>query len=287
LRNADVAMYVAKREGKGRFRAFDETMHSAAVARFELKNELLSAVAKGEFRLHYQPIMNLTTGARTGVEALLRWEHPMRGMVSPDDFIPLAEETGAIVPIGTWVLDSACAQVAAWRRGSDSSDLRLCVNVSPSQLDSGLVGDVSRALSQSGLPAGALVLEITESAFLLTDEELGVTIRQLAGLGVVIALDDFGSGFSSLGYLSKLPIGVLKIDRSFVAGIDKGPEEAAVAQAIIRLGHTLGLEVIAEGIETPEELAELRRRGCPSGQGFFLGRPALPEHCTLVAAAVA
>ncbi len=278
LRNADVAMYKAKGEGKGAFKAFDESMHGAASERFVLKNELLTAVANDELRLHYQPIMDLTTGRRRAVEALVRWEHPLRGKVSPGNFIPLAEETGAIVPIGRWVLKTACDQVAEWRREPDSSDLRLCVNVSPSQLgDSNLVQDVSRALDQSELPAEALILEITESAFLLSDDRLAATIKELAALGAVIALDDFGSGYSSLGYLSKLPIGILKIDLSFVSRIDQGPEEAAVAQAIIVLGHTLGMEIVAEGIETPEQLAELRRRGCPLGQGFLLGRPAPPE----------
>jgi diguanylate cyclase (GGDEF)-like protein len=278
LRNADVAMYKAKGEGKGGYKAFDETMHGAAIERFDLKNELLAAVTNDEFRLHYQPIMDLGTGRRKAVEALVRWEHPLRGMVSPGSFIPLAEETGAIVPIGRWVLNTACEQVAEWRQSPDSSDLRLCVNVSPSQLgDSRLVSDVSRALNESGLPAEALVLEITESAFLPSDEQLAVMIGELATLGVVIALDDFGSGYSSLGYLSRLPIGILKIDLSFVSRIDQGPEEAAVAQAIIMLGHTLGLDVVAEGIETSEQLAELRRRGCPLGQGFLLGRPASPE----------
>jgi diguanylate cyclase (GGDEF)-like protein len=287
LRNADVAMYKAKGEGKGGYRAFDETMHGAAIERFDLKNELLTAIANDEFRLHYQPIMDLTTGRRKAVEALVRWDHPLRGMVSPGSFIPLAEETGAIVPIGRWVLNTACAQVAEWRRSPGSSDLRLCVNVSPSQLgDSTLVSDVSRALDQSGLPATALVLEITESAFLLSDEQLAVTITELAALGVVIALDDFGSGYSSLGYLSKLPIGILKIDLSFVSRIDQGPEEAAVAQAIIMLGHTLDLEIVAEGIETSGQLAELQRRGCPLGQGFFLGRPAPPEQSPSLVPAV-
>ena len=288
LRNADVAMYKAKGEGKGVFKAFDESMHGAASERFDLKNELLTAVAHDEFRLHYQPIMDLTTGRRKAVEALIRWEHPLRGMVSPGSFIPLAEETGAIVPIGRWVLNTACAQVVEWRENPDSSDLRLCVNVSPSQLsDATLVSEVSRALTQSGLPAEALVLEITESAFLLNDEQLAVTIKDLAALGVVIALDDFGSGYSSLGYLSKLPIGIVKIDLSFVNRIDQGPEEAAVAQAIIMLGKTLRMEIVAEGIETPGQLKELVRRGCPLGQGFLLGRPAPPEqHAPLVPAVV-
>ncbi|MGH2828084.1 MAG: putative bifunctional diguanylate cyclase/phosphodiesterase [Actinomycetota bacterium] len=288
LRNADVAMYRAKAEGKGSFKAFDQTMQGAAAERFELKNELLSAIADDEFRLHYQPIMDLTTGSRVAVEALVRWEHPLRGMVGPGDFIPLAEETGAIVAIGSWVLDTACAQVAAWRRRPDSSELRLCVNVSPIQLgDPSLVADVSRALSRAGLPAQALVLEITESEDLPSDEALAATVGELARLGVVIALDDFGSGYSSLGYLSKLPIGILKIDRSFVDGIDEGPEEAAVAQAIIRLGETLGLEIIAEGIETLGQLAELRSRGAHLGQGFLLGRPAPPERSTPLVVAVA
>lgn len=281
LRNADVAMYRAKDEGKGHFKAFDQSMHGDAAKRFELKNQLLAAITNDEFRLHYQPIVDLASGSRTGVEALIRWEHPLRGLVSPDDFIPLAEETGAIVPIGRWVLDTACAQVAEWRRNPDSSDLRLCVNVSPSQLgDAELASDVRRALSQAELPADALVLEITESAFLLDNNAHAETLQELSSLGVAIALDDFGSGYSSLGYLSKLPIGILKIDRSFVDGIDQGPERAAVAQAIIVLGETLGLEIIAEGIETAEQLAELRKRGCVLGQGYLLGRPAAPEQST-------
>jgi len=288
LRNADVAMYKAKGEGKGAFKAFDDSMHGEASERFDLKNELLTAITHGDFRLHYQPIMDLTTGRRKAVEALIRWEHPLRGTVSPGSFIPLAEETGAIVPIGRWVLKTACAQVAEWRRDPESSDLRLCVNVSPSQLgDSTLVSEVSRALSQSGLPAEALVLEITESAFLLSDERLVACIEELAALGVVIALDDFGSGYSSLGYLSKLPIGILKIDLSFVSRIDQGPEEAAVAQAIIMLGNTLGMEIVAEGIETPGQLAELRRRGCALGQGYLLGRPAPPQESLLLVPAIA
>jgi diguanylate cyclase (GGDEF)-like protein len=288
LRNADVAMYRAKFEGKGRFKTFDQTMHSAAVERFQMKNELLQAMANEEFRLHYQPIMDLTTGQKTAMEALLRWEHPERGMVSPGDFIPLAEETGAIIPIGRWVLEAACAQLAEWRRAPDQGELRLTVNVAPNQLaDPGIVADVSRALARAGLPADALVVEITESAFLLNDPTIAANLADLAALGVTIALDDFGSGYSSLGYLSQLPIGILKIDRSFVEGIDEGPEEGAVAQAIIHLGHTLGLEIIAEGIETSAQLAELTARGCHQGQGFLLGRPKAPEPTATGASRVA
>jgi diguanylate cyclase (GGDEF)-like protein len=284
LRNADVAMYSAKTEGKSRFKIFDETMHSAAVQRFELKNELVAALDNDEFSLHYQPVLDLMTGRRTAVEALLRWESPVRGMVSPGEFIPVAEETNAIVPIGRWVLDTACAQAAAWRRSLDSRDLRLCVNVSPNQLkDSGFVVDVARALASSGLPAGALVLEITENVFLLTDDDVVSALHELAAQGIVIAIDDFGSGYSSLGYLRKLPVGILKIDRSFVNGIDQSPEEGAVAHAIIRLSNALGLEIIAEGIETTGQLTELRRRGCGQGQGFLLGRPSSPETVELPA----
>lgn len=278
LRNADVAMYSAKTEGKGRYRVFDERMHSTAVQRFQLKNELVTAIDKGEFRLHYQPVIDLQTGRKKAVEALLRWEHPHRGMIAPGEFVALAEETGTIVPISRWVLDNACAQAVLWRRSTESKDLRVCVNVSPSQLnDQGLVVDVTRALASSGLPAEALVLEITENVFLLNDEDVLSTLDELANLGVVIAIDDFGSGYSSLGYLSKLPIGILKIDRSFVQSIDQGPEEGAVAQAIIRLGRALDLEIIAEGIETSGQLAELQRLECPLGQGFLLGRPSAAE----------
>jgi EAL domain-containing protein (putative c-di-GMP-specific phosphodiesterase class I) len=268
-------MYGAKNSGKGQYKVFDESMHSAAMQRFELKNELLAVIESGQLTLHYQPVMDLGSGRKEAMEALIRWEHPERGMLSPAEFIPLAEETGAIVQMGKWVLNTACAQAVDWRRDPDASDMRMCVNVSPRQLrDPNFVADVMFALKTSGLPAGALVLEITENVFLLNDEIVVSQLHDLAARGIIIAIDDFGSGYSSLGYLSKLPIGILKIDRSFVNGIDHGPEEAAVAQAIIRLGHTLGLEIIAEGIETAEQLAELTKRGCILGQGYLLGRPA-------------
>ena len=288
LRNADVAMYRAKAEGKGSYRIFEQTMHSAAVHRFELKNELVSALSNGEFILHYQPVMHLASGRRTGVEALLRWEHPDRGLVSPADFIPLAEETGAIVPIGRWVLETACAQVARWRQDVESSDLRVCVNVSPNQLkDSNFIDDVGIALANAELPAEALVVEITENSFLLDGDEISSILVELAELGVVVAIDDFGAGYTSLGYLGRLPVGIIKIDRSFVTGIDEGPEGGAIAQAIILLGESLGMEIIAEGIETESQLAELKRRGCGSGQGFLLGRPCAPEASEVGAPAVA
>jgi diguanylate cyclase (GGDEF)-like protein len=284
LRNADSAMYGAKNSGKGQYKVFDESMHSAAVQRFELKNEMLAVIESGQLLLHYQPVMDLDTGRKEAMEALIRWEHPERGMLSPGEFIPLAEETGAIVPMGKWVLNTACAQAVEWRRSPEASDLRLSVNVSPRQLrDSAFVGDVMSALESSGLPAEALVLEITENVFLLNNEVVVERLNDLAARGIVIAIDDFGSGYSSLGYLSRLPIGILKIDRSFVNGIDRGPEEAAVAQAIIRLGQTLGLEIIAEGIETSDQLTELTMRGCVLGQGFLLGRPApVSEESSLV-----
>jgi diguanylate cyclase (GGDEF)-like protein len=278
LRNADAAMYSAKFQGKGRYLVFDQAMHSAAVHRFELKNELEMAIVNHEFQLVYQPVVELSTRRRVAVEALIRWDQPGRGLVSPGDFLPLAEETGAIVEIGRWVLNDACERAVEWRRAPRSEDLRLSVNVSPTQLkDPGFAEDVSRALADSGLPAAALVLEITENVFLLDDEEIASVLDRLVALGVTIAIDDFGSGYSSLGYLSKLPIGILKIDRSITSGIDRDPHEAAVAKAILGLGNALGLEIIAEGIETPGQLAELERHGCRLGQGFLLGRPAKPD----------
>jgi diguanylate cyclase (GGDEF)-like protein len=278
LRNADVAMYGAKTEGKGRYKVFDETMHSAAVQRFQLKSELVAAIEESELRLHYQPVKDLATGRTRAVEALLRWQHPDSGLIGPGEFVGLAEETGAIGPIFRWVLGTATVQTVTWRARAESSDLRLCVNVSPSQLnDPGLIVDVERGLARSGLPPDALVLEITENVLVLDDDEVLSTLNDLTTLGVVVAIDDFGSGYSSLGYLSKLPIAMLKIDRSFVQGIDNGPEEAAVAQAIIRLGRALDLEIVAEGIETQDQFAELQRLQCPLGQGFLLGRPAPPE----------
>jgi diguanylate cyclase (GGDEF)-like protein len=285
LRNADVAMYRAKSQGKGQYQVFDQAMHSAALHRFELKNELEMAIANHEFQLVFQPVVELSTRRRVAVEALLRWDRPGRGLVSPADFLPLAEETGAIVAIGRWVLHDACERAAAWRRTPRSGDLRLSVNVSPTQLkDPGFVEDVARALESSGLPASALVLEITENVFLLDDEEIASMLDRLVALGLTIAIDDFGSGYSSLGYLSKLPIGILKIDRSITSGIDRERHEATVAKAIIGLGNALGLEIIAEGIETPSQLAELERNGCRLGQGYLLGRPAAPDVSDLVEA---
>jgi diguanylate cyclase (GGDEF)-like protein len=263
IRDADAAMYTAKRAGKGGYRLFEPTMHEDVVARLELRSDLDRALDGGELELHYQPVVRLHDGSIAGFEALLRWRHPERGTVSPVDFIPIAEETGQIVPIGRWVLHEATGH--ARRLG----DLRINVNLSAKQLQyPGIVDDVRDALAASGLRPGRLVLELTESV-LLEDGEVAVErLHALKALGVGLALDDFGTGFSSLSYLSRLPVDILKLDRSFLR--DGAP---ALTAGIVGLGAALQLAVVAEGIETEDQWYALQALGCDYGQGFYFSRP--------------
>ena len=290
LRNADVAMYAAKRQGKGRYALFEPIMHSRLVERLDLVGSLRRALERGELVLHYQPVVWLQPVRIIGVEALLRWEHPERGTIPPGEFVPLAEETDLIRPIGRWALHEACRQVRAWQEAFPMDPpLAVGVNVSARQIHQpGLINDVADALQRSGLPADRLVLEITETAAMQDPAVTVKRLRQLKEQGVRLAVDDFGAGYSSLSHLRRFPIDFLKIDKSFVAGVGSEPEEAALMGAIIRLGHTLGLRTVAEGIETAAQLARLQMLGCDTGQGFLFSRPlAAPDLEALLARATA
>jgi diguanylate cyclase (GGDEF)-like protein/PAS domain S-box-containing protein len=278
IRNADAAMYIAKRDGKGGYRMFEPAMHEGVLARLELRGDLQRALASDQFELHYQPVVRLGDGRISGVEALLRWRHPERGLVPPDQFIPFAEEIGLIVPIGRWVLREGCRQAVLMQQALPSEEpLSMAVNLSVKQLQhSDIVGDVRDALADSGLEPSSLTLEITESV-MMTDTDLVVArLKELKELGVRLAMDDFGTGYSSLSYLSKFPVDILKMDRSFLRE-DASPETAGLTTAVVSLGDTLDLEVVAEGIELSEQWTTLRDLGCDKGQGFFFARPMAAE----------
>ena len=275
LRNADTAMYVSKREGRGRSTTFVGEMHERARERLELQAELGRAISGGELVLQYQPSIDLDTQHLDGFEALVRWNHPVRGMLGPGAFIPLAEESGLIVPLGRWVLVEACGTAARWvRDNAVDPAFALAVNVSARQLEyGGLVDDVRNALLAAGLAPNRLVLEITESVLVDDSRTVVEQLQELKGLGVRIAIDDFGTGYASLAYLRQLPIDILKIDKTFVDEAANGPEGSRFLRAILNLGTTLQLRTIAEGIEDPDQLDTLRESGCEIGQGFLFSRP--------------
>jgi EAL domain-containing protein (putative c-di-GMP-specific phosphodiesterase class I) len=267
-------MYIAKRDGKGGYRLFEPAMHEGVLARLELRADLQRAIATAQLELYYQPVVRLDDGGVSGVEALLRWRHPERGIVGPDDFVPLAEEMGLIVPIGRWVLREGCRQGKRIQEMLPSDPpLTMAINLSVKQLQhSDIVGDVREALEESGLPPESLTLEITETV-MMTDTELAVQrLQELRKLGVRLAMDDFGTGYSSLSYLSRFPVDVLKMDRSFLTG-GASPEASGLATAVVALGQTLDLEVVAEGIEFSEQWDTLRELGCGLGQGFLFAKP--------------
>jgi diguanylate cyclase (GGDEF)-like protein len=273
LRNADLAMYLAKAAGKHRVVVYAEGMEQAAQTKAELVTDLATAVGSGQLAVHYQPTVELTAGATTGYEALLRWQHPTRGMVPPAEFIPLAEEGGTIVEIGRWVLTEATAQAALWSREAGRA-IAMAVNLSPRQLlDDDVVTTVRTALEASGLPAGQLTLEVTEGVLIEDVEAVVDTLRALRTLGVRIAIDDFGTGYSSLSYLRRLPADVVKIDRSFVQDLGANGRSTTLVASIIELARSLHLEVVAEGVETAEQHAVLERLACSHAQGYLFGRP--------------
>ena len=273
VKNADNALSRAKEQGRDRYQFYTDDMNAAAFERLMLESRLRKALEQGELVLHYQPKVSLADGAVVGVEALLRWFHPDLGLVPPAEFIPLAEETGLIVPIGTWVLRTACAQLGRWHR-SGHAGLQLAVNLSARQFqEPNLVATVAAAVREGALPAGALELELTESVIMRDAPETVRRLRELTALGIRLAIDDFGTGYSSLGYLKAFPIGALKIDRSFVRDVERDPNSAALARAIIALATSLKLKVVAEGVETREQLDLLRGFGCHEMQGYLFSRP--------------
>jgi len=272
LRDADVAMYAAKADGKARYSVYEPSMHEAVVARVEVTADLQRAIERAELVLHYQPIVDLATAQTVAVEALVRWQHPERGMVPPLDFIPVAEETGLIVPIGRWVLNQACRDMVAWRERHPDRPIYAHVNVSVNQMQC-ILDDTRRALATTGADPSSIVLEITESVMVHDTETVVACLQDLKALGVRLSLDDFGTGYSSLSYLRRLPIDLLKIDKAFVNGIAGDAEESSLGRAVVHIAKTLDLETAAEGIETTEELDALRSLGCRFGQGFLFSRP--------------
>jgi diguanylate cyclase (GGDEF)-like protein/PAS domain S-box-containing protein len=283
LRRADLALYRAKAEGRGAHRFFEEAMDARLQARTALERDVRRALAEERFELHYQPQVDLATGRVTGAEALLRWTDPERGPVPPSEFVPLAEETGLIVPLGEWALRAACGEASRW-----PAPLRVAVNLSPVQFRKpGLAATVARVLRETGLEASRLELEITEGVLLRDTEATVAELRALRALGVRVAMDDFGTGYSSLGYLRRFPFDKIKIDRAFVADLGRSADAAAIVRAVVGLGHGLGMRANAEGVETAEQAAMLKAAGCGEVQGYHFGRP-MPagEFAALAAAEV-
>jgi diguanylate cyclase (GGDEF)-like protein/PAS domain S-box-containing protein len=278
LRNADMAMYRAKREGSG-YSMFDPALYEWAVRRLQLENDLRRAIEGEELVLHYQPIFDLDNQGVWGVEALVRWQHPERGLVMPEEFIPLAEETGLIAPMGRWVLEEACRRTKEWQQSYPSSaPLGVIVNFSATQLrHPDCVRNIEEALRTSGLDTGSLILDVTESTFLDVFENDTLPLKRIEKLGVKIFIDDFGTGYSSLSYLKRLPASALKIDKSFVAGLGEDSEDTAIVRMVVDLAHTLGLESIAEGVENEEQVRLLGGMGCKYAQGYYWQRPCTAE----------
>jgi len=275
LRDADTAMYRAKSQGKGRYEVFDKVMHARAVTTLKMENELRRAVENGEFRVHYQPIVKTGAGRAAGFEALVRWEHPERGLVMPGEFIAAAEETDLIIPLGEWVLREACRQTREWQREFPAEEpLFVSVNLSGKQFTQrDLVEVVERALAETGLEARCLKLEITETAVMENAESATAMLKRLREIGVQLGIDDFGTGYSSLSYLHRFPVNTLKVDRSFVGRMDEASEYREIVRTIVSLAHTLGMEVVAEGVETRGQRSQLEALGCEYSQGYFFSKP--------------
>jgi EAL domain-containing protein (putative c-di-GMP-specific phosphodiesterase class I) len=279
LRDADTAMYRAKLLGKKRHIVFDREMHDRAMELLQIETDLRRAITRKEFFVNYQPIVSLETGKVSSFEALVRWRHPERGLVGPSEFIPVAEETGLIIPLGQWVLNEACRQVREWQKLHLADEhVTISVNLSSRQFSQAdLIEQVSSALRESGLRPGCLKLEITESMVMENIDTAIDMLMQLRGLGVGLSIDDFGTGYSSLSYLHRFPIDTLKIDRSFVTQMTDNTENAEIVRTIVTLARSLDMDVIAEGVETREQLRQLSALGCDYGQGYLFSRPVGPS----------
>lgn len=276
LRNADIALYQAKNLGRAKYSVYDITMHAQTVALLQLETDLRRAIEHQDFHLHYQPIVSLVDGKLLGFEALVRWQHPQRGIISPAEFIPVAEETGLIVPLGKWVLLEACHQLRRWQIQfpAQKEFLTMSVNLSVKQfLQPDLVLQITQILQQTGLDASRLKLEITESAIMEDSELAAATLLQLKALGIQLCIDDFGTGYSSLSYLHRFPLDVLKIDRSFISNMKGDRQNLEIVQTIVTLARTMNMAVIAEGVETSEQQAFLKALNCEIGQGYFFSKP--------------
>jgi diguanylate cyclase (GGDEF)-like protein len=279
LRDADTAMYQAKSSGKARHVVFDEHMHSEVIQRLNLEKELRRAADQQEFALNYQPIVSLDTAQLKGFEALIRWNHPERGVISPAQFIGLAEELGLIVPIGDWVLRAACLQLRRWQKQRPlGCPMSMTVNLSKKQLTHpDLVGSVSSLIEEVGIDPALLVLEITESTIMDNFDAITPVLSELHKVGVLLAMDDFGTGHSSLGFLNRIPMDILKIDRSFINRTGNPRQHSAIIQTILQLAHAMEMEVVAEGVETQEQLVLLQSLECNYCQGFLFSKPLPPE----------
>ena len=273
MKNADTAMYHAKERGKNNFQFYQADMNASALERLELESDLRHALEQNEFVLYYQPQFSGDGKRLTGAEALLRWRHPRRGLVPPGDFIPVLEELGLVVDVGDWVISEACRQLKTWHQNKVRVP-KVSVNISARQFSDGQLGErIATILKDTGLPPACLELELTESILMREVNEAMQILASLKNLGLSIAVDDFGTGYSSLNYLKQFPIDVLKIDRTFVDGLPSGEQDAQIARAIIAMAHSLNLAVIAEGVETHEQLDFLREHGCDEVQGYLFGRP--------------
>jgi EAL domain-containing protein (putative c-di-GMP-specific phosphodiesterase class I) len=277
IKNADMAMYLAKEEGKNNFQCYSKEIQAMSVEKISLESNLANALDRGEFRLQYQAKVALATGEITGVEALLRWWNPLLGTVPPVQFIPVAEESGLIIPIGKWVLQSACAQNVAWQK-QGLPPICTAVNISPRQFtDPNFVDDVAQVIEATGMDPCLLELEITEGMVMHNVEQAIAKLKKIKEMGIRLAIDDFGTGYSSLAQLKQFPIDTLKVDRSFVRDIPDNAEDKAITEAIIAMGRTLGVTVVAEGVETAEQQSFLRSRFCDQMQGYFFSKPSHPD----------
>jgi diguanylate cyclase (GGDEF)-like protein len=280
IRDADSALYRAKDHGRGGYEIFDEVMRSRVIEHMQTENDLRRAIQREEFAVHYQPVVRLADGTIESMEALLRWDHPERGLIGPLAFIPVAEESRLIVPIGRWVIEQACRQAAAWQRlRPDSAPVGVAVNLSARQIaDPELIPNVEESISANGIEPSSLWLELTESTLLDDTAHVERTLESLNRLGVRLVLDDFGVGFSSLGYLKRLPLSMVKLDRTFVKNVSDRPHDAAIVRAVSDMADTIGIAVVAEGVETAEQVRAARDLGCGYAQGFHFAEPVPPAY---------